>query len=294
MIKGIDFYNHIFSFARKFENVTFKYEKIVQIQAENDCVMLETENNKYFSDYIFNSTNLFNPQINTSDTLLQHFEGWIIKTVKPTFNSKIGTLMDFRINQEFGTTFMYILPTSSNEALIEYTLFSEKILDKEKYEKELKSYIENYLKADQYEILHKEFGVIPMSINKFSRKLSSNKNIINIGTAGGFTKASTGYTFQFIQKNTSKIIENLKKGKHPNIQITFREKMFQWYDRTLLEVIISKKMTGIEIFSIMFKKISPEKILSFLGNESKFTDEIRIMYSLPKLPFLIAGLKRLR
>jgi lycopene beta-cyclase len=53
-------------------------------------------------------------------------------------------------------------------------------------------------------------------------------------------------------------------------------------------------MTGIEIFSIMFKKISPEKILSFLGNESKFTDEIRIMYSLPKLPFLIAGLKRLR
>lgn len=294
MIKGIDFYNHIFSFARKFENVTFKYEKIVQIQAENDCVMLETENNKYFSDYIFNSTNLFKPQINTSDTLLQHFEGWIIKTVKPTFNSKIGTLMDFRINQEFGTTFMYILPTSSNEALIEYTLFSEKILDKEKYAKELKSYIENYLKADQYEILHKEFGVIPMSINKFSRKLNSNKNIINIGTAGGFTKASTGYTFQFIQKNTSKIIENLKKGKHPNIKITFREKMFQWYDRTLLEVIISKKMTGIEIFSIMFKKISPEKILNFLGNESKFTDEIRIMYSLPKLPFLIAGLKRLR
>lgn len=294
MIKGIDFYNHIFSFAKNFENVTFKYEKILNIQVENNYVVVNTENTKYISEYIFNSTNLFNPKINTHDTVLQHFEGWLIKTSKPTFNSKVGTLMDFRINQMYGTTFMYVLPTSSYEALIEFTLFSEKVLDKEIYKRELESYIENYLKIEHYETLHKEFGIIPMSITTFPRSSTLNKNIINIGTAGGFTKASTGYTFQFIQKNTSTIIENLKKRKHPNPKITFREKMFLWYDRTLLEVIISKKMTGKEIFSIMFKKLSPEKILIFLGNESKFKDEIKIMNSLPKIPFLIAGLKSFR
>jgi lycopene beta-cyclase len=69
--------------------------------------------------------------------------------------------------------------------------------------------------------------------------------------------------------------------------------MFQWYDRTLLEVIISGKMTGKEIFSIMFKKLSPEKILAFLGNESSFIDDIIIMNSLPKKTFLMAGIKRL-
>jgi lycopene beta-cyclase len=69
---------------------------------------------------------LFTPKINTQNSLLQHFEGWVIKTKKPSFNSKIGTLMDFRLNQEHGTTFMYVLPTSAKEALVEYTLFSKK------------------------------------------------------------------------------------------------------------------------------------------------------------------------
>jgi len=294
MIKGINFYNHILSLAKKFENVTFKFENIKTIKTENNYAIVETDNYKYSSDYVFNSTNLFNPTINTENSLLQHFEGWVIKTVEPTFDNKIGTLMDFRLNQKYGTTFMYVLPTTSNEALIEYTLFSEKILDKEQYKIELQKYIKDYLKIEHYEITHKEFGIIPMSLTQFSRSPNCEEKIINIGTAGGFTKASSGYTFQFIQKNTEKIINNLLKGNFPNPKITFRDKMFQWYDRTVLEVMISQKMTGKEIFSIMFKKLAPEKILEFLGNESKFTDEIKIMNSLPKIPFLLAGIKRFR
>ena len=129
---------------------------------------------------------------------------------------------------------------------------------------------------------------------RFSRSPNSEKRIINIGTTGGFTKASSGYTFQFIQKNSEKIIQNLLKGKLPNPKKTFRDKMFEWYDRTVLEVMISKKMSGKEIFSIMFKNLSPEKILAFLGNESKFADEIKIMNIFPKSLFIIAGIKRLR
>ena len=294
MIRGIDFYNHILSFAKTFKNITFKFEKIEKIQTDNNYAFVETEKNKYSSEYVFNSTNLFNPIINTKNSLLQHFEGWVIRTKKPTFNSKIGTLMDFRLNQENGTTFMYVLPTNSNEALIEYTLFSEKVLNKEKYKAELESYIRDYLKIEQYEITHKEFGIIPMSLTKFWRNPNSEERIINIGTAGGFTKASSGYTFQFVQKNSEKIISNLLKGKLPNPKRTFRDKMFEWYDRTVLEVMISGKMSGKEIFSIMFKNLSPEKILAFLGNESKFADEIKIMNIFPKIPFIIAGIKTLR
>lgn len=294
MIKGIDFYNHILSFAKKFKNVTFKFENIKKIRTENNVATVETENAKYSAEYVFNSTNLFNPTINKENSLLQHFEGWVIKTKKPVFDKSVGTLMDFRLSQEYGATFMYVLPTDSNQALIEYTLFSEKVLDKEKYRVELENYIKEFLKIEEYDILHKEFGIIPMSLSKFSRSPISEKNIVNIGTAGGFTKASSGYTFQFIQKNTEKIVNNLRNGSFPNPKTTFRDKIFQWYDRTVLEVMISQKMTGKEIFSIMFKKLSPEKILVFLGNESKFVDDIKIMNSLPKIPFLIAGIKSLK
>lgn len=293
MIKGIDFYDYVLTFAKSFQNVSFKIENIQKIQTESDFAYVETENTKYISEYVFNSTNLFNPEMNTENSLLQHFEGWVIKTDESIFNDKMGTLMDFRLDQKHGITFMYMLPTSPTEALIEYTLFSEKLLEKEAYKEALKNYIKNYLKVEKYEIIHKEFGVIPMSLAKFSRIPDFNKRIINIGTAGGFTKASSGYTFQFIQKNTEIILDNLRKGKAPIPKKTFRESMFQWYDRTMLEVILSGKMEGKEIFSTLFQKCSIQTILAFLGNESSLIDDIKIMKSLPTKPFVIAGLKQL-
>jgi lycopene beta-cyclase len=295
MIRGIDFYNFVLEFTKGSENVTFISENINRISVINECATVETESNKYFAKYVFNSTNLFNPQINPHNSLLQHFEGWFIKTNKQCFDHHIGTLMDFRLSQELGATFMYVLPTKPNEALIEYTLFSKNILERDKYKLALENYIKDNLKIEEYEITHKEYGVIPMSMASFARNANSEKRIINIGTAGGFTKASSGYTFQFIQKNTNAIVTNLRKGVSPNPKITFREKMFQWYDKVLLEVLISQKMTAKEIFSMMFKKIAPEKILSFLGNESSFIDDIRIMNSVPKkINFFIAGIRRLK
>lgn len=294
MIRGIDFYNHVLNFSKSFENVTFKQESVQQILIENDCATVETENFKYTAQYVFNSTTLFHPKITTENSLLQHFVGWVIKTKEPTFNSEIGTLMDFRVHQNHGDTFMYVLPTSNHEALIEYTLFSKEVLEKEQYQIELESYIKDVLKIESYEIVQKEFGVIPMSLAVFPRNPNSEKRIINIGTAGGFTKASSGYTFQFIQKNTNDIVDNLRKGNSPNPNISLREKMFQWYDRTLLEVLITQKMTGKEIFSIMFKKLSPENILAFLGNESSLLEDIKIMNSLPMITFVKAGIKQLK
>jgi lycopene beta-cyclase len=211
MIRGIDFYSFILSFAKNFKNVTFKYENISRIESINNKGYVFTDKSKYSAKYVFNSTSLFNPQITNENSLLQHFEGWVIKTKEPSFDPNIGTLMDFRVNQKYGTTFMYVLPTSKEEALIEHTLFSKKILKKEEYEIELKKYISKYLNINEYEILHKEFGIIPMSLASFARDPDSSKCIINIGTAGGYTKASSGYTFQFIQKNCEIITKNLLK-----------------------------------------------------------------------------------
>ncbi len=294
MIQGIDFYNYVLSFAEKFENVVFKNEDIKSINTEVNSAFVETENGKYSSDYVFNSTSLFNPEMNKENSLLQHFEGWVIKTKVPTFNSDVGTLMDFRLDQKNGATFMYVLPTSSTEALVEYTLFSPELLDKKEYKIELQNYIKDYLKIEEFEIVHTEFGVIRMSLAKFSRTTDATGRVINIGTAGGSTKASSGYTFQFVQKNTENIVNSLRKNGVPNVSISFREKMFQWYDRTLLEVLISKKMEGKEVFALLFGKRSPEMILKFLANESTLSDDIKIMSCLPIGTFLIAGIKQLR
>jgi lycopene beta-cyclase len=120
------------------------------------------------------------------------------------------------------------------------------------------------------------------------------KNVINIGTAGGFTKASTGYTFQFIQKDVAEIIANLKAGNNINTESSFKKQQYAWYDRTLIDVLLTEKLPGRQVFSMIFNKNEPEKILAFLANESKFIDDIAIMSSLPIGAFLTSGIKQLR
>jgi lycopene beta-cyclase len=293
MIQSGDFYAHVLDLANKFDNVVFSDEKILEINDTGKAAEVKTESGSYSSEYVFNSTGLFHPKMNENNTLLQHFMGWYIKTSEPVFNSNVGTLMDFRLNQQHGATFMYVLPVSSTEALVEYTLFSEKTLKEEEYITELEKYIKDELKINNYEITHREFGVIPMTMARFKRYLGAGKRIINIGTAGGFTKPSSGYTFQFVQKHLLQVAERLKNGQSPAIKPSFRERMFFWYDMTLLEVLLSGKLTGEQIFSSLFGKVNPERILAFLANESTFWEEFKIRNSVPLLPFMISGMKQL-
>ena len=291
MIQGIDFYNFVINYAKKFKNVSFVQETINSIDNIDKKAVLKTTKNTYTANYIFNSTNLFNPKINEQNSLLQHFKGWLIKTEKPVFNPEIGRLMDFRVSQENGATFMYVLPTSATEALVEYTLFSPRVLDKEVYTLELKKYIKEELKIDNYTLIHQESGVIPMSLEKFEQ--NPKLNVINIGTSGGYTKGSSGYTFQFIQKNIIEIINNLVEGNNIIQQTSFKNKYYQWTDRTLIDVLLSNKLTGKDVFTKMFQKVPAEKILAFLGNESSFIEDLKVFTSFPVKPFLTSGIKQL-
>jgi len=85
----------------------------------------------------------------------------------------------------------------------------------------------------------------------------------------------------------------LISGKSPLIKKTMRSRMFEWYDRTLLDVLLNNKLEGKAVFTAMFQKIPPNKILEFLNNESRFIDELKIMNSLPIIKFGTSGLKQL-
>ncbi|MDA9663579.1 lycopene cyclase family protein [bacterium] len=291
MIRGIDFYNFIINHAKKFKNITFIEEDIISMSYDKNAI-LKTLKNTYISDYIFNSTNLFNPEFTLENSLLQHFKGWIIKTEKSEFNSDIGRIMDFGLTQKDGATFMYLLPISQTEALVEYTIFSPKILDNETYELEIKKYISEKLSINNYIILNKESGIIPMSLAKFEK--NPKKNIYNIGTAGGFTKASTGYTFPFIQKNVTEIVKKLEKGEKISNSSSFKDSVYEWYDRTLIDVLLKNKLSGKEVFTKMFKNIPAYKIFAFLGNESTFSEDLSIMKKMPLTPFFISGINQLK
>ena len=290
MIRGIDFYKHCFQEIAQHQNIEFVQAAIGDWKYQNKSLTIKLNDN----EYQFNDTILFNSiyrEQNTSKKtikLLQHFKGWIIETIEPAFNPEKATMMDFRINQENGTSFVYVLPFDERTALVEYTLFTKQLLQPGEYDEQLELYIKKFLDIEEYTVMEKEFGVIPMTNVRFSFE----RNGWNIGTAGGQTKGSSGYTFQFIQKQSQQIVDCLVNQK-PLSEMPATPKRFRFYDNTLLDILYHNKLPGKEIFTALFKKNKPQQVLRFLDNESSIKDELKIILSLPTWPFLKAAIKQL-
>lgn len=290
LIRGIDFYTYCFALIREHPNFEIRTADIQEIKNEGGRGCVKSGDDNIFADYIFNSILLEKPVLKEKEYyLLQHFNGWLIETDKPVFNSSEATLMDFRVSQQHGTTFVYVMPFSEKKALVEYTLFTEKLLQPAQYKEGLKQYIEEFIKPGLYKIIEEEFGSIPMTNHKFQ---SVDGHIINIGTAGGQTKASSGYTFRFIQKHSARIVGSLIKKGNPFIVLPGGARRFRFYDSTLLHILKHNSLPGDKIFTRLFKKNKPRQVLRFLDNESSFSDELKIISSLPAMPFLKAALKQ--
>tara|TARA_B110000967_G_scaffold29812_1_gene28033 strand:+ start:1 stop:720 length:720 start_codon:yes stop_codon:yes gene_type:complete len=220
--------------------------------------------------------------------LQQHFVGFFIKTKEEFFDDTAATFMDFTVEQRENTRFMYILPTSKNEALFEYTLFSQNVLAYEVYNTEIEKYLQSKNITD-YEIVEKEQGSIPMTCYKFWEQNS--ENIIHIGTAGGWSKASTGFTFNNTTKKTAKLIEYLKQ-KQP-LSKFHKVSKFWYYDLLLLDILHEKNHLGSSIFSQLFKRTAVQKIFKFLDEETLLYEDLQVMLKMPPKNFIKAVFKRI-
>lgn len=291
MIRGIDFYQYCFTEIHKQKNIEIKYGEISGIDTYNETGVLQINGEaiELKNAIVFNSIYVQQRNNKNHIQLLQHFKGWVVETTKPSFNPAEATMMDFRVDQQHGTTFVYVLPFSPTTALIEYTLFTKTLLNPEEYDAALKNYINNFLGIDQYTISEKEFGIIPMTNESFH---FFHNGMYSIGTAGGQTKASSGYTFQFIQKQSQQIVDCLISN-NPLNKIATAPKRFRFYDNTLLHILYHNKLAGDKIFARLFKKNKPQQVLRFLDNESSLFEELKIISSLPTAPFLKAALKQL-
>ncbi|MBS1934383.1 MAG: lycopene cyclase [Bacteroidetes bacterium] len=289
MIRGIDFYRHCFSRIARQKNITAIYQPVERIFNDDlePCMIMGGE--KVTAKYIFNSVQFEKPVLKRKEFyLLQHFAGWVIETKEGVFIPGEATLMDFTVTQKNGNAFAYILPFSSTKALIEYTLITDTLLQQKQYEEALYEYIDKKFSSLNYTIIEKEFGFIPMTNHVFP---GAENNIIHIGTAGGQTKASSGYTFQFIQKQSEIIVESLSENKA--LSLVARKSRFDFYDSILLNVLATRKLSAEKIFQHLFRKNNITDIFNFLDNDSSLLQELKIIGSLPVLPFLRAGVQQL-
>ncbi|MEP5253698.1 MAG: lycopene cyclase family protein [Winogradskyella arenosi] len=290
MIRSAAFYELLWKEIDLNPQITFVAAEVEKVLERENQVQVITPATTFYGAKLF--TSIPNPETYKSQTkfplIHQHFVGWFIETTSDTFDDSKATMMDFAIPQKGNTRFIYVLPLSKRKALIEYTLFSKSLLAYSDYEKAIVDYLTENNITD-YTIVEKEQGNIPMT--SFDFNTLNSKHILHIGTAGGWTKASTGYTFQNTVKKT-KALQAFLKQDH-DLRRFHKASKFRFYDLIFLDVLAKHNGEGAALFSAMFKKAHIKTIFKFLDEESSYFEDLKIILSVPPKRFIQAFFKRL-
>ena len=222
-------------------------------------------------------------------SLLQHFRGWFVRTSEDAFDPDVASLMDFRPPQPArGVAFGYVLPTSRQEALVEYTQFSRSVMSTALYDAELARYCA-LLGLPTYEVLAAEQGAIPMTDATFPRRLG--RRVFRLGAAGGATRPSTGYTFGAAQRQAAAVACALLEGGDPCPPAAYSRRHLQM-DALLLRALDGGAVDGADFFARLFEQHPPELVLRFLDGVTTAREDLVVMASAPRAAMIRTALRR--
>ena len=246
-------------------NISIKAHNANKIEKKDDFfeITLDNEEKVYCKKiYDSRSVNIEN------DRLKQHFIGNII-TVNDGHQIKNVRLMDFRVKQDQGLHFIYLLPLDDNRLLVESTVFSKFLLDPSWYQNQISTYIDKNLNIEKYEIMDSEQGVLPM----FEINSQNKDNYVQIGAKGGATKISSGYAFSFFLKQL------ISKNKDYH---SFWDK---WMDKIFVKYLENNDKSD-EVFMKMAERLKGEEFGSFMMGNAKFITKLKIIFAMPKISFI--------
>jgi len=275
MIRGGDFFAATDDWLARRPQIERRVGDVQEIRTEGDRAAAVIQGERVEADWAFDATRVPLEPVAGYHLLLQHFLGWEITTPHDRFDPGVATFMDFRVPQKGGTCFVYVLPTSPREALVEYTVFSPTVWPRAAYEAELRAYLQGVRGIDAYEIGRTETGVIPMTDRPFPARRGD--RVVTIGTAGGQTKASTGYTFRRVVRHARALAEALARTGRPHLPV--RGRRHDWMDGVLLRALATERQDGAAFFSRLLERNPPERVLAFLDEDTSLPQEVALMAS---------------
>jgi len=218
------------------------------------------------------------------------FTGWEVRTDRSVFDPEVPVLFDFRTPQEDGARFVYVLPDEPDRALVELTEFVPRSAQPPSVAQRrtaLRRYLSEVVGVDHYDIVRAESAVLPLRTRPRRRRTGS---VLAIGATGGLVKASTGYAFQRIQRDSAAITASLVRYGHP-FALPVAPPRYELLDAVLLDVLEHDPGQLELAFARLFRPNAVERTLAFLDEATTLRDDLRMMASMRPWPYL-AGLAR--
>ena len=288
-----DFYAHVLETMRRCGNVTLMLGRSIEsCHSMPGHAAVQAGGVSYLADYAFDSR--LQPRPEDGDALTQRFFGQFIQTKDPRFDPTRCTLMDFRVSQASGLHFLYTLPFSPTEALVEDTYIQDGQTAgqaPEQHRAEIAEYLARRRGVTEYGVTREEGGAIPMTVRPFPKR---DGRVFFIGTAGGCTKPSSGYTFSRIQEQCRQIADAAAAGTLHRFRERLAPTRYRFFDAVFLQALRDHPGEFPSYFRRLFERVPPAALTAFLSETGTWHSDLEIIRSLPLGPFLQAASRALR
>ncbi|RYY23364.1 MAG: hypothetical protein EOP41_06545 [Sphingobacteriaceae bacterium] len=285
-IQGENFFNYFWQeLIPANTNITVARDQVTHICKQASGFYIETNHQNFTVKKCFSS--IITQEFKPAAALWQHFKGWHIEVDTGVFDDKTATLMDFSVPAAPANCFIYILPFSRHKALIEATFFSMTIASDHVYEQLIRQYISSNYPGLNYRVISAEKGRIPLSQQLGSHYGRAGE--VLIGTAGGMVKATSGYAFSRIDRDSKLLAQHLMSGDEQKRSGT--KGRFRFYDTLFLRILKEHPDCMASIFKSLFLKNRIKNVLQFLDEDTSIAQESTIFATLPLMPFIKQALK---
>ena len=231
-------------------------------------------------------------KINPEQHLTQHFMGLQLAAQSPIFDENTVDLMHFK-SSSHGVHFMYVLPYSATEALVESTWLCNHH-HHEDYAEELHGYIAGRWPNVDFKVKYTEIGSLPLVSSKplpckpIPMRLAEHQNslvpIVNIGTRAGTARAATGYAFLETLADSARLAKLIEQ----NLPLTAfkRNKIDAWMDALFLSFLDQHANLAADCFVQMFANCQPARLIRFLTGQANWADRLSVVRAMPAKPML--------
>jgi len=261
----------------------FRPGRVESVHTAGDVAEVVVAGHTYRASWAFDSVTA-EPAGRPADGHLA-FTGWEVRCAEPRFDVETPVLFDFRTPQAGRSRFVYVLPEGRHRAMVELTEFTGRHTNPSTMDDMGASLAAHLDRAGPYDVVRTESAVLPLRVAPAPRRSG---RVLRIGARGGLLKASTGYAYQRIQRDSAAIAASLARHGHP-FALPRPRRRHRLLDAILLEVL-DRDPTQLELaFRQLFLAGPAERVLRFLDEDTRPLDEIRLAATLPPAPYLRAA-----
>lgn len=223
----------------------------------------------------------------------QKFVGRTYRFARP-HGVDLPTIMDATVSQHDGYRFVYRLPFSATEMLVEDTYYAdEAALDAAAIGARIEAYVDAQGWPD-HDLVAEERGVLPVALGGDIAGLWADAQVARLGLRGGFFHPTTGYSLPDAIRNALLLVDQDDLSSVALCGVFRREAERLWCDRgfyRLLNRMLFRAAEPMERYRVLehFYRLDEGLIGRFYAGRSAFLDKVRILSGRPPVPLLRAA-----